>query len=258
MAKKTTKRARKTTAKPATETKTTPKVYTGHILVLKTTKAGGEPHCNGEGDGHGGTIRTAFRWPRDGAIVAPDWDPKPQCGGGFHALEFGEGSWNLLREDETPAEEWRVVRVQPDDLVRFTDGGNVKVKFRRGEVIYCGGKAGALTMVMCGKEAMERAMALADPASSGYGSTSASSGDGSTSASSGDYSKSEQIGKSGISSAIGSNVRGKAGENGLLILTWWDESAKRYRACVGEVGIDGIEADAWYEVKAGKLSRVPA
>ena len=255
MAKKAPKRARKTNTKAAV--KPAPKVYTGPILVLKTTKTGGEPHCNGQGDGHGGTIHTDFRWPREGEVTAPDWNPKPECGGGFHALEFGEGSWNLLREDETPSEEWRVVRVQADDLIRLTDDGNVKVKFRRGEIVYCGNKPGALAMVMCGKEAMERAMLLADPSVQGNSSSSASSGNSSSSASSGYYSRSEQIGKRGIAAAIGHNVRGKAGENGLLILTWWDEPAKRYRACVGEVGIDGIGADTWYEVKAGKLSKVP-
>jgi hypothetical protein len=51
-------------------------------------------------------------------------------------------------------------------------------------------------------------------------------------------------------------VRGKAGENGLIVLTWWDAAAKRFHACVGEVGIDGIESDTWYEVKDGKLSKV--
>ena len=283
MAKKSTKKAsKKTTTKPA---KVEPKKYAGPILVLKTTKDGGVPHWDGSSDGNGGKNTTAFRWPRSGIVEAPDWDPEPKCGGGLHGLEFGEGSWNLLSENETGADEWRVIRVQPGDFVRLTDGGNVKVKLHRGEVVYCGNKAEALARVMCGKEALEKAQFEAQnysstAASSGYSSTAASSGnsstaassgnsstaassgnyskaassgDSSTAASSGYYSKAEQKGKSGIATAIGDQVQGKAGENGLLILTWWDEPAKRSHACVGEVGIDGIEADTWYKVVDGKL-----
>jgi hypothetical protein len=188
--------------------------------------------------------------------------------------------------------------VQPADLVRLTDNGQKKVKFRAGEIVYSGDKASAMVYVMCGQEAMARSAILAEQktdgdystaassgyyskaassgdsstaassgdystaassgyyskaASSGYSSTAASSGDYSKAASSGDYSTAEQKGISGIAAAIGANVRGKAGENGLLILTWWDDSAKRFRACVGDVGIAGIEADTWYEVKDGKL-----
>jgi hypothetical protein len=390
MAKKTTKRA---TKKP-----TAPKTYDGPILVLKTTKAGGEPHCNGSDGADGKKINTAFLWPRGGSVTCEDWDPTPRCGHGFHGLEFGEGDWSLLNDVETPSDEWRVLRVQPGDLVRLTDNGQNKVKFRTGEIVYSGDKAGAMVYVMCGQEAMARAAIFAEKksgdysrsaisgdysrsaisgdysrsaisgdysrsaisgnysssassgnysssassgnysssaisgyysssaisgylsssascgdysssassgeysrsassgnssrsassgnysssASSGYYSSSASSGDYSRSASCGDYSSSascgdysssassgeysssascgnysssEQVGKCGIAAAIGDNARGKAGENGLLILTWWDDSDKRYRACVGEVGIDGIEADTWYEVKGGKLSK---
>jgi hypothetical protein len=102
-------------------------------------------------------------------------------------------------------------------------------------------------------------------ASSGHSSTAASSGDyskaassghSSTAASSGDYSTAEQTGASGIAASIGNNGKAKAGENGLLIVTYWVEAEKRYRACVGNVGEDGIEPDVWYQVIDGKLSKV--
>jgi hypothetical protein len=291
-----TKRTTKRSTKKSSKTK---RQYTGPVLVLKTTRAGGVPHCLGADDSKGGKITTSFVWPRTGRVECPDWNPEPKCGGGFHGLEFGEGSWGLLNEDATPSEEWRVVRVEQTDLVRLNDNDSVKVKFHAGDIIYCGNKAGALAMVMCGKEFMDRAIIQAKSPSSGHSSTSASSGDSSTSASSGDsstsassgdsstsassgdssksassgdysksassgdsstsassgyYSKSEQIGKSGIAVAIGKNVRAKAGQNGLLILTYWDTKQERYHACVGEVGRD-VEADTWYNVVDGKLAK---
>jgi hypothetical protein len=296
MANKSTKK----TGKKASDkdvAKAEPKKYAGPILVLKTTKDGGVPHWDGTDSDKGGVNRTAFRWPRSGVVEAPDWNSGPKCGGGLHGLEFGEGTWSLLSEGETGTEEWRVILVEPEDFVRLSDGGNIKIKLRRGEVVYCGNKAEALARVMCGKEAMEKAQLDADivdlkaassgdystAASSGNSSTAASSGNYSTAASSGDYSKAassgdsskaassgdyskaassgnyskaEQKGSSGIAAAIGDNVRAKSGENGLLILTWWDGPAKRFRACVGEVGIDGIESDTWYKVESGKLVKV--
>ena len=47
-----------------------------------------------------------------------------------------------------------------------------------------------------------------------------------------------------------------AGEGGSLLIKWWDGSTGRYRACLGEVGIDGIKADAKYRVESGKLVEV--
>jgi hypothetical protein len=99
-------------------------------------------------------------------------------------------------------------------------------------------------------------------ASSGYSSMAASSGDysmaassgySSTAASSGDYSMAEQIGKSGIAASIGKNGCAKVGELGLIIVTYWDKEESRYKACVGEVGKDGIKADTYYHVVNGKL-----
>jgi hypothetical protein len=43
-----------------------------------------------------------------------------------------------------------------------------------------------------------------------------------------------------------------------VIVTYWVEAEKRYRACVGNVGEGGIKADTWYEVKGGKLAEVVA
>jgi hypothetical protein len=99
-------------------------------------------------------------------------------------------------------------------------------------------------------------------ASSGNWSTAASSGDYSKAASSGDYSKAASSGDcstaassgdSGIAATIGNGGMAKAGPLGLVIITYWCADEKRYRACVGNVGEEGILADTWYRVVGGKL-----
>ena len=93
-------------------------------------------------------------------------------------------------------------------------------------------------------------------ASSGYYSTAASSGNFSMAASSGYYSTAASSGYSGIAASIGNNGRAKAGPLGLVIVTYWSRDENRYRACVGNVGEDGVKADTWYRVQDGKLAEV--
>jgi len=90
-------------------------------------------------------------------------------------------------------------------------------------------------------------------ASSGHSSKAASSGDYSTAASSGHSSTAASSGHSGIAASIGNNGMAKAGPLGLVIVTYWVADAKRYRACVGNVGEDGILADTWYMAIDGRL-----
>ena len=59
--------------------------------ILKTVKA--------DGSAYGG-----FVWPIEvGAeVVAPDWDPTPDCGGGLHGLLNGVGNGGLLNLRNNP------------------------------------------------------------------------------------------------------------------------------------------------------------
>ena len=96
--------------------------------------------------------------------------------------------------------------------------------------------------------------------SSGYAARIGSSGDEARIGSSG---RAAQIGSSGDAARIvatgenatiacaGLGARVKAGRNGCFALTWYD--GNRNRIVVGYVGEDGIKADTWYRVEAGKL-----
>ena len=215
--------------------KTKPAAVPSKTLALRT--------CDAKMQGHGG-----FQWPESGPVVAPDWDPNPEIeyGHGLHGLAWGDGDWSLLSSDSSA--KWLVVEVDAADLV--VAQGGTKHRYRAGTVVYCGDEVGAVSRVMCGVENFDRIAALAKGKSK-------ATGDYSKAASSGNYSKAASSGDSGIAASIGNGGSAKAGPSGLVIVCWWDDPAKRYRACVGEVGIDGILADTWYRAVNGKLEIAP-
>jgi hypothetical protein len=73
---------------------------------------------------NGKNIFNGFVWPLTvGAKVeAPDWNPTPKCGGGFHCLPNAQGSWNLLEGDY-----WAVIKFNKKDMVQI-DEEKCKVK----------------------------------------------------------------------------------------------------------------------------------
>jgi hypothetical protein len=95
------------------------------VLVLRT--------CDKDLRSYGG-----FQWPESGPVEAPDWSPVAECGHGLHGLLWGEGASSLLKWNADA--KWLVVAV---DAATIVDLGG-KVKFPRGEVVFCGerGKAG--------------------------------------------------------------------------------------------------------------------
>jgi hypothetical protein len=165
----------------------------------------------------------SFQWPESGPVECTDWDPAPVCGHGLHGLLWGDGDWSLLNKDYDAV--WQVVEVVADCIVPIDKD---KVKFPRGTVIYSGGIAGAVTMVLnhqkhftdtlaaiqaaakkteASKSGKEKSVSAEGKkcaaASSGDSSTAASSGDSSTAASSGYSSTAASSGYSSTAASSG-------------------------------------------------------
>ena len=86
-------------------------------------------------------------------------------------------------------------------------------------------------------------------ASGNYGHASASGSSGHASAS-GNYGHASASGNYGHACVLGRQGKAQCGENGAIILTYWDETAKRNRHVVGYAGENGIEAGKLYCLSA--------
>ena len=85
---------------------------TDRVLLLRTCCAGGRSYDD-------------FQWPLEiGAeVVAPDWDPQPECGHGLHGLLWGEGDGGLLHRAADAI--WMIVSTEARSVVDLR--GKVKV-----------------------------------------------------------------------------------------------------------------------------------
>ena len=89
-------------------------------------------------------------------------------------------------------------------------------------------------------------------AASGDSGQAAASGDSGQAAASGDRGQAAATGKDGVALATGAYGRACAGENGVLVVGYYDANGRR-RLLTGYVGEDGIEPYRWYRAANGKL-----
>src|SRR6202142_2924205 len=83
------------------------------------------------------TSKNGFKWPEKGAVECHDWLPEPKCGNGLHGFLWGEGDGELAKWSADA--KWLVVSVWEKDIVHI----DRKVKFPRGNVVFCGGRKSA-------------------------------------------------------------------------------------------------------------------
>ena len=220
------------------------------------------------------TSHSGFVWPREGLVVAPDWDPTPECGHGLHGLLDGEGDGSLLSWMHAV---WLVAEI--DEWVDL----NGKVKAPLARVVHCGNQATATAWLVArcpGKAIVGRIATAGDhgTATAGYHST-ATAGDYGTATAGHDgtatvgnygiattggrgtatagycgtatagYNGTATAGDGGIATA-GYCGTATAGDHGTIIIAWWDGA--RRRLAVGYVG-EGIDAGVAYRCEEGKL-----
>jgi hypothetical protein len=188
-----------------------------------------------------------FVWPREGVAEAPDWSPTAECGRGLHGWLWGEGDINVADQWASPDAVWLVVEVAKADVVDLQG----KVKFPRGRVLFSGKCEEAVSLISA---AAPRGSAIIfgtatagvrGTATAGYGGT-ATAGDSGTAT----------AGYGGTATA-GYGGTATAGDSGTLLLRHWDVKLDRYRWIIGDVGLDGIEADVPYKLdENGKLIKV--
>ena len=100
----------------------------GYILCLKSLPANLKAY---EG----------FQWPKIGHVIAPDWKPIHDCGNGLHAFRWGVGDVGLACMEE--GAKWLVLNVKEDGIIDL--GG--KIKFEQCEVVYCGARDIAISII---------------------------------------------------------------------------------------------------------------
>jgi hypothetical protein len=230
------------------------------VLVLRT--------CTAE---MGGTHQLAkgFVWPESGPVACSDWNPEPICGYGLHGLLWGCGDGSLLAFNNATAK-WLVVEVLASEIV-LLEGGS-KVKFPRGEVVFCGDRKGATDFIYSLKPGAVAGVStiVADQQSAlgGYAST-VTGGDASTvtggyasTVTGGARSKVTGGARSKVTGGDASTVTGgyastvtggyastvTGGDDSTLCLRHWD--GKRWRLLIGYVGESGIEPGKPYKVNA--------
>ena len=174
--------------------------------------------------GDNGSSRGDFKHPLAvGEIVtAPDWNDKPECGGGIHGWPWGIALGDGKEADWSAR--WQVYGVAPNNTVDL--GG--KCKFKTGILRYIGDWHGAIIFILSGQIAWVQQFAR--------GAASAT-------------------GDRGAAIVTALSGRARAGEFGCIALGWWNATAKRAEMrCALTGGKNGKQRagvlipHVWYEL----------
>ena len=227
-----------------------------------------------------GRSKNNFKWPKRGKVVAPDWDPIAECGGGLHGALWGVGDGSLF--DWSKDALWQVVRID-GDMVDLRG----KIKIEKGYVVFTGSRQEATQKIRKlgaqGKPVIGNVESAGDnetvsggdwstisggdnsTVSGGWrsivsgGERSTLSGGGDSIVSGGDGSMLFGGDRSTVSGGSDSIVSGRdgsmlfggkgskvsGGESSILILQYYDDRSRSVTAYVGE---NGIEPNIFYRL----------
>ena len=200
------------------------------VFVLRVVKADMTSRRNPDIQGS-----APFVWPESGPVEAPDWRDNDECGWGLHGWLWGAGDltgsclyWNA------EGVKWLVVEVKKDDVRNL----NRKIKFPRGNVVFCGARDEAVKYIT------ERA-----PAGTPVIFGTATAGEGGTATAG--YAGTATAGEGGTATA-GYAGTATAGEGGVITLLHWN--VDRYKRVIGEIGEEGLKPKTPYILDAdGKI-----
>jgi len=202
-----------------------------------------------------------FKYPESGHVFAPDFQDNKKCGHGLHGWLWGIGDFSL--KVASIEAKWLVIEVDKDSIIELDE----KVKFKEGNVIFCGNFVNAFNLVWSKYKSV---MVVEDVNSTtGYSAHASTTGKYAHASTTGDSAHASTTGysahasttgkyahasttgdsahasteKNGTACTLGLNTKVKCGEDGAIILTYWD--GKRFRHVIGYEG-ETIKKDTWY------------
>ena len=186
-----------------------------HVLVLRVNNPDN-------------SSQNGFVYPEKGPVAAPDWDGKPECGGGLHGWEHAVGDATISSYLNIEGARWQVISVldDPKNLIRLSG----KVKFHKGEVLHTGDQGSALKF-LTEKGGEKDGMIGAAIVRGSRGS--AAAGDRG-SAAAGDMG-SAAAGYMG-SAAAGQHGFAASSEEGAIGIAWWDGDNSKWCRKWGIIG----------------------
>ena len=206
------------------------------ILVLRT--------CNADMTSHDG-----FRWPRQGRVVAKEWEDTDTCGHGLHGLPWGvDGPGYCSAKTDAV---WLVVRVstRKGGYRHGTGEMTDKCKFRSGTVVFAGKRDDATALIaqyaplntpinwlVCAG-GYSATMTGGDYAKMTGGNSAKMTGGNSATMTGGNY-----------ATMTGGDRSYMRGGKGSIQVVWWYDGNESRCAC-RTVGAD--EANRWYYVERG-------
>lgn len=206
--------------------------------------------------------RNSFVWPESGYVECHDWLPTADCGNGLHGWLHGHGTERacLYWDDNC---KWLVVKVNVKDIIDLEG----KVKFKCGEVVFCGDRINAVEYLLANdpiaytqpvigavitKTDLNSFAIVGDHgiATTDRGGTSISGRYGTSI--SGDFGDSDSgycgISKAGFGGMAKTGLYGKAssGECGTIVIKYWEGDFRQLK--IGYINKDGLEPDVLYKL----------
>lgn len=84
-----------------------------------------------------------FKWPTSGLVECSDWDSVHDCDKGLHGWLYGHGDGSAS-EYWSENDKWLVISVETSSIIELRG----KVKFPKGEVVFCGDRKSATDFLM--------------------------------------------------------------------------------------------------------------